>query len=47
MKEYLVWFTCKGAFEQENFLVLNSFRKLLFWFLRNARRCSTILIEYL
>lgn len=46
MKEYLVWFTYNGAFEQENFLVLNSFRKLLFWFLRNARRCSIIHIAY-
>lgn len=46
MRECLLWFTYNGAFEQENFLVLKSFRMLLWWFLKNAKRCADIRIAY-
>lgn len=43
MKEYGVLF-CMDDDDDERFIVLPSFWKLLLWFIRNAYRCKTIKI---
>lgn len=43
MKEWNVLFIRQGQCE-ESFIVLPSFRKLLFWFVRTAWQCNDIKI---
>ena len=42
MKEwYILWATTEG---EEHLIVVPSFRKVLWWFIRTARRCNDIKI---
>lgn len=45
MKEYWVFYEYPDSYEEEQLIVLPSFRRLLVWILFHARRCSWITIK--